>query len=218
MTESPDLKDFQHNRTRGDVVTTCNNVLEIAIRLESACTKFLPASRTKAEICPDYWIRSAVALLALNRHETHIPIDPELFVASQYERGALTIPDDVEDAVARYKTSVMRTICKLKQELSEELKWLTSASRRGLSVERLIRTHSRKITPLSLYIHAQRMNRDDLADGLISQVLEQHEHCPLYRAASAQWLEEGRYPAFASLERWRRSKVVAPPSWDVTHN
>ncbi len=199
-------------------MTTCNNVLEIAIRLESACTKFHPASRVKSEISPDYWIRSAVALVAANKLEPLIPIDPELFIASQFDNGESSVPEDVEGAVARYKSSVMRTICKLRQELSEELKWLTSASRRGMSVERLIRTHSRKITPLSLYIHAQRMNRDDLADGLISQVLEQHEHCPLYRAASIQWLEDGRYPAFASLERWRRSKVVAPPSWDVTHN
>lgn len=199
-------------------MTTCNNVLEIAIRLESAFSKFHPVSRVRSEISPDYWIRSAVALLAANRSEPMIPIDPELYVASQFENGERAIPEEVEDAVSRYKSSVLRTICKLRQELSEELKWLTSASRRGHSVERLIRTHSRRITPLSLYIHAQRMNREDLADRLIGQVLEQHEHCPLYRAASSQWLEDNRYPAFASLERWRRTKVIAPPSWDVTHN
>lgn len=199
-------------------MTTCNNVLEIAIRLESAFTKFLPVSGARSELGPDHWIRSAVALVGANMSDPQIPVDPELYIASQFGIGEFSMPLDVDEAVERYKSSVLRTICKLREELTEELKWLTSASRRGLSVERLIRTHSRRITPLSLYIHAQRMNREDLADGLISQVLEQHEHCPLYRAASTQWLEEGRYPAFACLERWRRSKVVAPPSWDVTHN
>ncbi len=199
-------------------MTTCNNVLEIAIRLEFACVKFYPLKQPGLEISTDFWIRCAVALLAVNRQDTVYPIDPELFVASQFDCGENSIAEDVESAVARYKSAVKRTICKLRQELTEELKWLSSASRRGLSVERLIRSHSRRITPLSLYIHAQRMNRGDLADGLISQVREQHEHCPLYRAASSQWLEDGRYPAFASLARWRGTKVDAPPSWDVTHN
>jgi hypothetical protein len=217
-TKSHNFKGRQINRTRGDVVTTCNNVLEIAIRLESACVKFFPLTQPGTEISPDFWIRCAVALLAVNRQDALYPIDPELFVASQFDCGETSIAEDVEIAIARYKSAVTRTICKLRQELTEELKWLNSATRRGLSVERLIRSHSRRITPLSLYMHAQRMNRGDLADGLISQVLEQHEHCPLYRAASSQWLEEGRYPAFASLERWRRTKVVAPASWDVTHN
>lgn len=199
-------------------MTTCNSVLEIAIRLESACTRLHPSNQKRPELSPDFWIRCAVALLSANRQDSVYPIDPELFVAAQFDDGEIEISENVDFAIARYKSAVKRTISKLRQELTEELKWLNSATRRGLSVERLIQSHSRRITPLSLYIHAQRLNRGDLADELISQVLQQHEHCPLYRAASSQWLEEDRYPAFASLERWRRTKVVAPPSWDVTHN
>lgn len=203
-------------------MTTCNQVLEIAIRLESAYVRNRNAGLERHEINPTYWIRCAVSLLATNRQDSIYPLDPELFIAAQSDKKTKTneveFPQEVDEAIDRYKLSILRTIRKLRQELTEELNWLSSASRRGLPVERLIRTASRRITPLSLYIHAQRMNREDLANELISQVLNQHEHCPLYRAASSQWLEGCRYPAFASLERWRRPKVVAPPSWDVTHN
>lgn len=201
-------------------MTTCNNVLEIAIRLESAYMRFRPTLGERNEMSSDFWIQCAVALMAVNRTDSIIPLDPELFIAAQTERNGSSpfMEADVNKAIDRYKGAILRTIRKLRQELTEELKRLSTASLRGLTVERLVRSSSRRFTPLSLYIHAHRMNREDLANELVSQVLEQHEHCPLYRFASSQWLDEGRYPAFASLERWRRPKVVAPLSWDVTHN
>jgi len=201
-------------------VVTCKHVLEIAIRMEAAFAKRTFHRDIQLQPSPDTWMRSASGLIRLHHEEPRNPLDPELFIAVlTYQSSVKTIePDSIDLALKLYAKVVRRMIRRLENELSEELQWLDSSSNRGLTLEQLILSPSRKLTPLSRYIHACRKNRSELAGRLISAVIKQHELCPLYREASHKWLSSRNYPTSASLERWRSPRVSPQPSWHVSHN
>lgn len=201
-------------------MVTCKHVLEIAIRMEAAYAKRTIHRGIRLQPTPDTWMRCASSLIRFHHEDARYPLDPELFIAVLTDHGQEQSlqPDSIETAIKLYAKVVRRMIRRLENELTEELQWLDSSSNRGLTLEQVILSPSRKITPLSRYIHACRRNRSELAGRLISAVIKQHELCPLYRAASHKWLNSYTYPTLVSLERWRSPRVSPQPSWHVSHN
>ena len=201
-------------------VVTCKHVLEIAIRMEAAFAKRVVGIDIHQNPTPDTWMRCSSALIRFHHEEPRYPLDPELFIAVLADHGKQhQIRAEMIDLIIKlYAKVVRRMIRRLENELSEELQWLESSSDRGLPLEHLVLSPSRKLTPLSRYIHACRKNRSELAGRLISEVIKQHELCPLYREASHKWLPSLTYPNPASLDRWRGPRVSPQPSWHVSHN
>lgn len=201
-------------------MVTCKHVLEIAIRMEAAFAKRTVHKNVCLMPTPDTWMRCASGLIRFHHQDSRYPLDPELFIAVLTDQGQARAiqAESIDHAIKLYAKVVRRMIRRLENELSEELQWLDISSDRGLALEQLILSPSRKLTPLSRYIHACRKNRSELANRLLSEVIKQHELCPLYREASLKWLTGRTYPNLTSLERLRRPQMSPQPSWHVSHN
>lgn len=199
---------------------TCRSVLEIAIRLELAYDRKFVGSTRAALLDSELWVQAAVRLIALHEADNCYPKDPELFIAVQKQASFLGENREVvlEKLVSRYTRHVRRLIRTLRDEIDVELKYLSRNLRRGLTLECLVRSHSRTVTPLSRFIFAHMHGRRDLSDSLIAPVLEQHKACPLYRQASVRWLKVENYPSIRSLEHWHSPFVSPEAGWDVSHN
>lgn len=205
---------------KGWVVTTFKNVLEIAIRLELAFDRRFVDFEVSRQPGPELWIRSAVGLIRMNEEDNQYPKDPELFIA-------LLSPEDfsgtdhnqiLDQLLNSYAKRVRRIIRQLRHELSGELRFLLQERRRGSSLEDLIFSQKRAITPLSRYIFAHVNGRSDLAKRLIVHVIEQHKACPLYRHASRRWLSDLKYPLTSHPETWNLNSSTSVNGWDVTRN
>ncbi|MEI7923276.1 MAG: hypothetical protein WCJ40_15315 [Planctomycetota bacterium] len=201
-------------------MTTCKTVLEIAIRLESGFKKRFQKIDSGDLPSADRWVNCAIGLLLLHQQDERYPLDPELFVAVMTEAVAIRLlfSGAIDLAMAHYSKAIRTMVRRLRAEISEELKWLKLETSRGQNPEGLILSPSRQITPLSQFIHAHRLNRSDLADQLVAQVLRQHETCPLYQQAASKWLEKSQYPAFSVLVNRRHPRMTPDPHWDVSHN
>lgn len=201
-------------------MTTFKNVLEIAIRLELAFDRRFLDFEVSHQPGPELWIRSAVGLIRMNEEENQYPRDPELFIAllSPEDFYGKTQDQILDQLLNSYAKRVRRIIRQLRHELSGELRFLLQERRRGSSLEDLIFTQKRAITPLSRYIFAHVNGRSDLAQSLIEHVVEQHKACPLYRHASRRWLSDRKYPLIAQLETWNLNSSTPANRWDVTRN
>jgi hypothetical protein len=143
------------------------------------------------------WEVAASCLLELHRESPGLPLDPELFVASQAGavRGAdpwmlLTKPE----ARIRYRARVRQIIRTLRRELRRELRAGERRIAGGMSLETALEIPGRFFSPLGKYILAHRFGRADLADAWWSEAREQHRCCPLYVNACEGLLGPGQYP------------------------
>lgn len=195
-------------------------VLEIAIRMESAFIRRTRRQDSRWSPSANSWLRLARRLITLSQSNAIFPLDPELFIIVQNDSTLLNLdmPEVEDEAIAHFADNVNRMISNLQAEISEELRWLEHSGRRGVGMDQLVLSPSRKLTPLSRYIHACRNNRPELAGRLLADVIRQHEICPLYRHACKKWLARQSYPTLASLDRWRTPAGTPLPSWNVSHN
>jgi hypothetical protein len=186
---------------RGFFMITCKRVLEIATRLESAYQKRFRKFQSNDCADLDRWADCACGLISLQNQDDQYPLDPELFIAviTEVIMIRLLMSGEIELAINHYAKVVRIMIGRLRDEISEELKWLRQASKNGHASERLILSPSLQITPLSRFIHAHRMSRPDLADQIATQVIRQIEVCPLYWQASCNWLSTNKYSALAMI-------------------
>jgi hypothetical protein len=126
-----------------------------------------------------------------------IPIDPELFVASQPLEGSFADPWSClarEEAGRRYKLRVRRIIRQLRLELWREIRRAEALVSHGKKLSLLLGGRDSRLSPLGLYITAHRAGRPDLAEKMRPGAIEQHRCCPLYRAASLSLLPAELYP------------------------
>ena len=147
---------------------------------------------------PRVWSAAATILWQVHSNNPEIPLDPELFVASQ----AITAPFGDPwaslaraEAGQRYRQNVRRIIRRLRSELRREVCRAENELRQGRGLRALIRSHNPRISPLGLYITAQRAGRADLARRLRPAAIEQHNCCPLYRPASLALIPAALYPS-----------------------
>ncbi|RUL88873.1 hypothetical protein [Tautonia sociabilis] len=148
------------------------------------------------------WAAAASALIQAHGTDRRLPLDPELFVASQPASDALADPwGDLVGAlpIRRYRRRVRDIVRRLREELRGEIRLMIGRARRGQSLELQIKFGGPGLSPLGRYVAARRINREDLAEAIREAALRQHEGCPLYRLACRGLLTEGDYPASAPL-------------------
>jgi hypothetical protein len=178
-------------------VLTLNEIEELAERIERAYLRRQPYWR---EGCsnPRVWATAAVALMRMHRKDPTIPLDPELYVASQPIASPLADPwADLAQvrSARRYRRRVHQIIRKLRRELRAEVRLAESQVRQGESLEGVLLSRTRLLSPLGRFIVAQRAGRADLTDRFRHQALDQHRACPLYRHACRRLIPRGAYPA-----------------------
>jgi hypothetical protein len=149
---------------------------------------------------PRVWSAAATILWQVHSKNPEIPLDPELFVASQPIAAPFGDPWASlarAEAGQRYRQTVRRIIRRLRSELSREVRRAEAELRQGRRLGVLIRRHDLRISPLGLYITAQRAGRADLAQRLRFAAIQQHNCCPLYRPASLALIPAALYPSVA---------------------
>ena len=129
-----------------------------------------------------------------------VPLDPELFVASQPIAVPFANPWS-ELARARSRAALPARRCGglsggLRSELKREVGRAERLIRRGREISEVLSTGGR-ISPLGCFIVAVRAGRGDLADRFAASAAAQHRTCPLCRQASLALLPADLYPAAA---------------------
>lgn len=146
------------------------------------------------------WAAAAMCLWQAHVDDPTLPLDSELFVASQALTGTLADPwvelAQVE-AARRYRVQVRRIVRRLRKELRREV----------ARAERLIDEGGRLIvsslaqdghlSALGCLIAAHRKGRGDIANRFTEAAAEQHRACPLYESASLGLMPPDRYPVEA---------------------
>ena len=144
------------------------------------------------------WTLAAMSLVEAHRADPRLPLDPELFVASQPVDDRFADPwgELVGPAAERrYRRRVLRIARRLRRELLGELRRIKVLARRGLPLDRVLRLDGPDLSPLGRYVAAVRAGRHELAKALREEALQQHRSCPLYQLACRDLLPEGSYPA-----------------------
>ncbi len=153
--------------------------------------------------CSTSRIWSAAATILWDAHfaDSTIPLDPELFVASQPLTASFADPWTClaqPEAGHRYKQSVRRIIRRLRTELKRELRLTEDLLRQGRALGKIVGSRDARLSPLGLYIAVHRAARPDLAGRLRAGAIEQHNCCPLYRSACMALLPAELYPMEAA--------------------
>lgn len=177
-------------------VLTLHAIEELAARIERAYRLRHP-NWADGGSYSRVWSNAASALVRAHRDDPRIPLDPELFVAAQQLGRSQADPwQDLTPvrATRRYRRSVFQIIRMLRVELRGELRTAESRLMGGESLESILSTRSRSLTPLARYIVAFRAGRLDLAERFREQAHDQHYSCPLYRHACARLLPQAAYP------------------------
>jgi hypothetical protein len=178
------------------VFATLQTTRQVADRIEQAYRHRHPKWRP-VSADPRVWMAAAAALLRSHEDDATIPVDPELFVAAQ--PISPLVPDPWgeltdEESVGRYRGRVRGIIHLLRLELKAEVRSAERQILLGETIESVLRTKNRKISPLGRYIVACRAERPDLADRFRTAARDQHRACPLYRHATRRLLSPGAYP------------------------
>lgn len=143
------------------------------------------------------WTAAAMVLWQAHLDDADVPLDPELFVASQPMRTGVSDPWlDLagEEAGNAYKRQVRQIIQMLRAELKRELQLAGKLIKKGRSLRDVLFAPNPRLSPLGRYILARRSDRGDLAEKLEGEALEQHLICPLYRSASLAFVAADQYP------------------------
>lgn len=159
--------------------------------------------RGRAWSCAAYpqsrvWAAAAGQLVAAHQADPTLPLDPELFVASQPRSAGMADPwGDLTTplAIGRYRRRVGAIVRQLRRELRAEIRWIRRRLDRGFPLELVLRTRRKSVTPLGRYIIAIQEMREDLALNYLEGAIRQHQNCPLYRSASAGMILDETYPA-----------------------
>lgn len=146
---------------------------------------------------PGVWMAAAAMLYRVHREDPSIPLDPELYVASQ--SVAATLPDPWAEiaqssSARRYRRRVRRIIWTLRCELRAEIRLARRKIDRGGNIAKVLLSKNELLSPLSRFIVARKAGRDDLAERLRPEAEDQHRICPLYRQASCVLLPSAFYP------------------------
>jgi hypothetical protein len=157
------------------------------------------------------WAAAAMCLWQAQVDDPSIPLDSELFVASQPIGGAFGDPWielTPEEAGRRYRSQVRRIIRRLRAELRREVRRAERLMDGEVPASVASLTRDSRLSPLGCYIAARRTGRADLAALFAAGAAEQHRSCPLYRPASLSLLPADCYPIDDSSVTPERAAVV----------
>lgn len=170
---------------------------------------------------PRLWEVVARALFEAHRAAPWLPLDPELFVASQPTTASPSDPwahMEPGRAVRRYRRRIRRIARGLRRELVDEVRLAGALMGRGRSLEWVLDSPRRDLSPLGRYIVAYRHGRPDLAEGFRRQAQDQHAGCPLYRLACRRLLPESAYPVVELLPGLISTPRVGPAPHTTSAN
>ncbi len=167
------------------------------------------------------WAAAALRLWQAHVGDPELPLDSELFVASQPIAGSLADPwAELTQAEAgrRYRSQVRRIIHRLHNELSREVRRAEERLQEGLTLSLSALARDRRLSPLGCYIAAHRMGRPDVARCFVFRAAEQHRSCPLYRTASITMLPADRYPVGDTATAPEAAKAIRPLKKSIVMN
>jgi hypothetical protein len=150
------------------------------------------------------WTAAAQLLAQLHGEDPTIPMDPELFVASQsLKPGFGDAWGDLASAAAgeAYRKRVRGIVRQLERELGREVVRAERLITKGRPIEVVLGEEDARLSPLGRYLVASRAGRPDLAVRFEVGAVLQHRSCPLYRTASLPFLPAERYPTVDSRAR-----------------
>ncbi len=148
-------------------------------------------------LTPGVWVAAATRLLEAGEDDRNLPVDPELFVATQKVGRSrldpwteLTQPRSLKN----YLGAIRRIVAQLRGELRDEFRRGESRLLRGESLDQILASNDARISPLSGYILAHKAGRLDLALLARPAAENQDRACPLYRIACREMLPAHLYP------------------------
>jgi hypothetical protein len=143
------------------------------------------------------WSAAAGRLWAAHAADpARVPLDPELFVASQPIAVPFADPwSELTqlDAERRYRSQLRRIVRRLRAELKREVARAERLIGRGRAIDDVLKTAIR-LSALGCFIVALRAGRRDLTVSFRGGASAQHRACPLYRQASLALLPSDLYP------------------------
>jgi hypothetical protein len=143
------------------------------------------------------WSAAAERLWAAHAADpAKVPLDAELFVASQPISGPFADPWSElaqPESTRRYRSMLRRIVRRLRGELKREISRAERLIRRGHNIREVFETRGR-ISPLGCYIVAVRAGLAGLATSFAAAAAAQHRACPLCREASDALLAGDLYP------------------------
>lgn len=148
------------------------------------------------------WTAAALVLLQIHDEHPEVPMDPELFVASQaLDTSVVDVWRDLASPAAgeAYLRRVTEIVCLLEHELRREIERAERLARSGRPLRKVLCGSDSKLSPLGRYIVARRAGRATLAVTFLGDVRAQHRSCPLYRSACLAFLPADQYPAVDPL-------------------
>jgi hypothetical protein len=170
----------------------------LADRIESAYSLRRPRWR---QGCSTARVWNAAAHRLWQAHEENpdqIPLDPELYVASQSISGRFSDPWDElagPKAARRYQSRVYRIIEILRSGLKKEVLLAERAIQKGREISHVLKIkQGGRLSHLGCYIIAHRAGRVDLANRFAAAAIDQHRFCPLYRTACLALIPGELYP------------------------
>jgi hypothetical protein len=144
------------------------------------------------------WYAAALRLWEAHAADPqHVPLDAELYVASQPIAVPLSDPWTElaqPEAARRYRSAVRRIVRQLRAELRREINLAERLIRRGAGISALFRRKSNRLSPLGCFMVALRAGRPDVAQRFAAAAAAQHRSCPLYRTASLSLIPADFYP------------------------
>jgi hypothetical protein len=144
------------------------------------------------------WSEAALRLWQAHVEDPQLPLDCELYVASQVINESLSDPwsELAQPAAARrFRARVLRIVRRLRSELSREVRLAERAIGENDDIGFMTLPVNNRISPLGYYIAAQRAGKPELADRFSAAAAQQHRSCPLYQFASIPFLSADLYPA-----------------------
>jgi hypothetical protein len=180
-----------------DVLPTQELIEHLAERIERA---YALRRQSWSRGCSTRRLWSAAALRLWQAHvdDPRLPLDCELYVASQPINESLSDPWSElaqPSAARRFRDRVVRIVGRLRRELAREVRLAERLIRKEGAIGLSAMPPSHRISPLGYYIAAQRAGLPGLADRFAAGAAEQHRSCPLYQNASIAFLSADLYPA-----------------------
>lgn len=143
------------------------------------------------------WGAAASRLIQATESDSSLPVDPELFVASQSLGSSFPDPWSEltgPESARRFLDRVELIVRGLRKELTEEVCVAEKRVAAGQTISKVLGSRSSRISPLARYIVAYRGSRERLRLRFLEDAQSQHRSCPLYRLASTCLIPLEDYP------------------------
>jgi hypothetical protein len=199
------------------VLITSHAIEKLAARIEQAYQR-RRSQTLVSEPDPRLWEVAARALAEAHRKYPWLPVDPELFIASQPPLYLLGDPWQQlapAHSVKRYRQRVVQMVRGLRRELVGEVKRLEKRIQSGYPLESVLQWRTRRVSDLARYVAAHRAGRPELAESFRMGVQDQHEGCPLYRLACRGMIDPDQYPVLDLLPGLILRRRIGPPAHQV---